>query len=213
MTRWDEVYRKKENVYGAVGAGLVWQHLQAAPPGPVLDLGCGEGRNGLMAAVLGRTTLGLDLSPVAVARANQAAARLDLPFRADVADLTAYPYPESHYAFICAAFVLPFWPKTEVARQLRLWRRALIPGGMLYASALTTEDPDYALHTGQYEEREPGSFFKPELGEYRTFFAPGEVLRLVQGAGLTMVEGHEGIFLDEHPSPHYHCQAQVVARA
>lgn len=213
VTRWDKVYQSKTHVYGQHGNGLLWQHLHEAPPGLVLDLGCGEGRNGLMAARLGRQVLGLDLSGVAVERANGWAAAEGLPFHAQTGDVLGCR-PDQLYAVVIAAFTLPFVRKSQIPDLLRRWAAATVPDGILYVSALLTTDPDARVHVGRFEEVEPGTFWKPELGECRTFFAPGEVRELLTAAGYEIVEYLEGTFYEVSAAegPHHHHQVQAVGR-
>ena len=94
------------------------------------------------------------------------------------------------------------------------WAEAMVPGGILYVSALLTTDPDALNHVGRYEEIEPGTFLKPELGECRTFFAPGEMRDLLTAAGYIVVEYLEGTFYEVSPAegPHHHHQVQAVGR-
>lgn len=214
MTRWNGVYSRKKHVYGKHGNGLLWQYLQEAPDGMVLDVGCGEGRNGLMAARMGRQVLGIDISSVAVERANAAAQAEGLPFEAWVANMLTYEYPERTYAAVIGALVLPFIRKSEVIGLLEEFRRATIKGGLFYASALRVDDPDAQAHVGYYPEVEPGCFWKPNLEEHRSFFDTGEVRRMCEAAGYQIVEYLEGVFLEEPEGekPHYHRQVQVVAR-
>ncbi|HWI53261.1 MAG TPA: class I SAM-dependent methyltransferase [Symbiobacteriaceae bacterium] len=214
MTRWNAVYTRKKHVYGKHGNGLLWQYLHDAPEGPVLDVGCGEGRNGLMAARMGHEVLGLDISAVAVERANQSAIDVGLPFEAWVANMMHYEYPERTYSAVIAALVLPFVRKSQVVPLLEEFRRATVQGGLFYASALRVDDPDAQAHIGFYPEVEPGCFWKPQLEEHRSFFDTGELRRMCEAAGYQIVEYLEGVFLEEPDGekPHYHRQVQVVAR-
>lgn len=215
MSRWNGVYSRKMHVYGKHGNGLLWQYLHDAPVGPVLDIGCGEGRNGLMAARMGFPVLGLDVSAVAVDRANQWARDQNLPFEARVANMMTYQYPDRTYSAVIAALVLPFIRKSQVVGLLEQFRRATAAGGIFYASALRADDPDAHAHLGQFPEVEPGCFWKPALDEHRSFFDPGELRRMCEQAGYQTVEYLEGVFLEEPEGeqPHYHRQVQVVARA
>jgi SAM-dependent methyltransferase len=214
MTRWNAVYTRKKHVYGRNGSGLLWQYLHEAPDGLILDVGCGEGRNGLMAARMGFPVLGLDLSSVAVERANAIAQAQGLPFEAWVAHMLHYEYPERAYAGVIAALVLPFIRKSEVVPLLTEFRKATIRGGIFYASALRVDDPDAHAHIGFYPEVEPGCYWKPEIEEHRSFFDTGELRHMCEMAGYQIVEYLEGIFLEEPEGeqPHYHRQVQVVAR-
>jgi 2-polyprenyl-3-methyl-5-hydroxy-6-metoxy-1,4-benzoquinol methylase len=56
----------------------------------VLDLGCGQGRDALMAARLGHTVLGVDLSAVGITQMQRQAQAEGLDLRGRVADLTRF---------------------------------------------------------------------------------------------------------------------------
>ena len=60
------------------------------PPGPALDLGCGTGTNVVYMAQHGRTTIGIDFAPEAIAKARQKAqqAKVDDKVQFLVADVT-----------------------------------------------------------------------------------------------------------------------------
>ena len=214
MTRWNKVYTNRTHVYGKLANGLLWQHLQEALAGPVLDVGCGEGRNGLMAARMGRPVVGLDVSSVAVERACSFAAEEGLLFQGTVGDVLTYEYGTGTYAAVVAALVLPFVRKSQIVGLMERWRDATLPGGLVYVSALLSTDPDAAPHRGKCDEVEPWCFWKPELGEHRTFFEPGEVWGMLETAGYEVVEYLEGAFLEVTPAegPHHHRQVQAVGR-
>ncbi len=62
----------------------------ARPRAAVLDLGCGQGRDALMAGRLGHTVLGLDLSAVGIAQMLEDAEAGGLRVRGRVGDLVAF---------------------------------------------------------------------------------------------------------------------------
>lgn len=212
VTNWNAVYSRKSHVYGRVGNGLLWQYLQQAPDGPVLDLGCGEGRNGILAARLGRRVLGIDISPVAVGRANRWAEEEDLPFEAQLGHMRSFEYPTATYAAVVACLVLHFLRKAEVVPLLERFRQATVPGGILFASGLRSDDRDALAHLGRFAEVEPGCFYRPDPAEHHSFFDPGELRRMLEAAGWEVLEYLEGAFLAEGEAPQYHREVMAVAR-
>jgi 2-polyprenyl-3-methyl-5-hydroxy-6-metoxy-1,4-benzoquinol methylase len=81
---WDDRYRERGTVWGSEPNRFLVEVASDLQPGTALDLGCGQGRNALWLAGLGFTVTGLDLSPVAVAQANETARErgLDATFEA-----------------------------------------------------------------------------------------------------------------------------------
>jgi SAM-dependent methyltransferase len=71
---WDERYRRHDSLWsGRPNSQLVLQVGQLAP-GTALDVGCGEGADAIWLAERGWTVTGVDVSPVALARAAAHAA-------------------------------------------------------------------------------------------------------------------------------------------
>ena len=105
------------------------RHLRGVPPLTILDLGCGPGRDLAAFRALGHEPVGLDgaASFVAMARAHtgcevwhQDLLRLDLP--------------ASRFHGIFANAVLFHVPSQELPRVLSELGRALVKGGVLFAS-------------------------------------------------------------------------------
>ena len=117
--------------------GLVWETrlkeaLEAAPEGPVLDLGCGPGLFTLLAARLGRRATGIDITPAMIeaARANHAHLAPHLPVDFILGNAEALPLPDHSLAAVLSRYVLWNLPHPETA--LKEIRRVLKPEGVLF---------------------------------------------------------------------------------
>lgn len=127
---WDERYGGGRWLFGrAPNEYLRAQSWRLPRAGAALAIGDGEGRNGVFLARCGLEALSLDWSPVAVARARELAAAEGVALQAEVADLTAWDWPEERFDAVAWIFVhLPPADRLVVARGVA---RALKPGGLL----------------------------------------------------------------------------------
>ena len=130
---WDERYRNDDLVWGIEPNQFVRRQCESFPPGSALDLACGEGRNALWLAQLGWQVLGIDYSPVAIARAEALTAgqpydvAILLSWR--VADVTTVPVKEESVDLALLSYVhLP--PEQRAALMLKA-ARSVRPQGRL----------------------------------------------------------------------------------
>ncbi len=70
---WDERFGADRTVFGGSPNRFVAEHLAGLPPGLVLDLGAGQGRNAVWLAGWGHRVTAVDLSPVAGDQTREAA--------------------------------------------------------------------------------------------------------------------------------------------
>ncbi len=123
---WDERYGAGTDLFGAAPNDYLRAQAWRLPAtGTALALGDGEGRNGAFLAAHGLETLALDWSSVAIARARGRHPRL----RAETADLTRFPFPDS--AFDVVAWIYLHLPPEDRALVAAGACRALRPGGLL----------------------------------------------------------------------------------
>ena len=127
---WDERYAASELVWSAGPNTWVEQILADAPPGRVVDIAAGEGRNALWLAARGWDAVAVDYSRVGVERARERATALPegSRFEARVGDATE-PVPDPPYdlALICYLHI----PPLEWAQVLDHAVAALKVGGRL----------------------------------------------------------------------------------
>ena len=146
----------------------------------VLDLGCGNGRHAMYFASQGISAHGVDVSPKAIAWAQEWAKRQNLDAEFQVADIAALPFADSYFDVVVSHGVLDHVP-TEVARAAaKEVHRTLRPGGLFYCDLRSSEDFEYGL--GQ--EVEPNTFMLDhgfEEGLVQHFFTEAEIYRLIDG--------------------------------
>lgn len=85
--KWDTVYAAAGHVFGTEPNDFLAQVAHRIPPGRVLCLADGEGRNGVHLAALGYEVVSVDVSPVGLAKARRLADARGVPLAAVAADL------------------------------------------------------------------------------------------------------------------------------
>ena len=127
---WEERYAGADRVWsGKPNAALV-DVATFLRPGSALDLGCGEGADAIWLGEQGWETLGVDISPTAVARGRAEAARRGLSrVRFEAHDLAAWNPPIA-FDLVTASFLQSpvDLPRAEVLRRAAGW---VVPRGHL----------------------------------------------------------------------------------
>ncbi|MGY6652589.1 class I SAM-dependent DNA methyltransferase [Amycolatopsis sp. TRM77291] len=182
----DAIGSAYEDVFGRapVVDRAVRQLLDGLPPSSrVLDLGSGTGRpvaEELSAA--GHRVTGLDVSPVMVELAREQVPAATF-VHADVRDWTS---PPGSWEAVCAFFPFLQMPRKDTEAVLADIARWLVPGGLF---ALVTVPRD--------AEDAPAEFFG------RTFrvtsFAPDDLVRRVEAAGMEVTGTHTEVFTADEP--------------
>ena len=132
---WDERYATDEYLYGTEANTFLTSVIDRIPPGRVLCLAEGEGRNAVWLAEQGRSVTAVDASPVGLDKARQLAAARGVYIDAVVADLADYPIPADHWDAIVSIFC-----HIRPDLRLDLHRRSvrgLRPGGVFVLEAYT----------------------------------------------------------------------------
>jgi SAM-dependent methyltransferase len=111
------------------------------PKGRFLEAGCGPGANALNLALLGVEVAGVDTSPEALRRAEDAFARRRLGGTFVVGDVREIPFPDGSFDFVYAGGVVEHFVETRTA--VAEMARVLRPGGrlLLTVPALTLSYP------------------------------------------------------------------------
>ena len=137
--RWEERWAARTGDPGAAEPFLQL-HATALPPGPVLDVAAGDGRNALYLAARGHAVTAVDIAPAALARLREAAStrRLSIATRAaDLDDTTAL----DGLGPFASLVVIRFKPSPEQWDRLL---RQLQPGGRLLLCSFGQEQ--HRLH-------------------------------------------------------------------
>ena len=138
---WDQRYSEPELAYGSEPNDFLREMAPRIPPGPVLGLGEGQGRNAVHLAALGHAVTAVDQSEVGLARARQLAASRGLTLSTVAADLGAYDLGPAPWSGIVSIFChLPS------ALRRSLYPRcaaALAPGGVFILESYTPRQLEY----------------------------------------------------------------------
>lgn len=130
--------------------------------GSLFDAGCGTGEHTLLAASLGATAYGVDLSPTAIERARAKAVERGLSdVRFEAGNLLTLPLPEAAYDTVLDSGVFHSFDDADRAR---------------YVSVLTAlAAPDAVLYLMCFSERQPGEWGPRRVTEVelRASFASG----------------------------------------
>jgi SAM-dependent methyltransferase len=142
--------------------------------GPVLELGCGTGRDT-------RTLVGAGCSVTAVelSRASLILARVSVPrARFHCQDVrAAFPGSPPVYAAVVASLVLHYFPWSETVRLVERIRSTLIPGGMLLCRLNSTND----VHFGAQGHAQLEENYYSVNGQPKRFFSHASVVELFAG--------------------------------
>lgn len=136
-TFWNERYSALDYVYGTEPNDFIRAEGHRIPPGPVLCLAEGEGRNAVFVAALGHPTTAVDLSAAGLRKAAALAAKRGVAVDLVEADLATFEIPPRTYSGIVSVFahVPPDVRKRVHAKVVR----GLVTGGVFLLEAYRPE--------------------------------------------------------------------------
>jgi SAM-dependent methyltransferase len=132
---WNERYSESGFAYGVEPNDFLVEVAAHIPPGPVLCLAEGEGRNAAFVAARGHAVLAVDQSHVGLEKARALAAERGLAIATQVADLADFEFERDRYAGI-----ISIWAHLPPLVRQRVHQRcvqALAPGGVMVLEAYT----------------------------------------------------------------------------
>ncbi|WP_127500977.1 class I SAM-dependent methyltransferase [Actinoplanes solisilvae] len=173
---WDTRYSENTRIWSGRPNVVLVREVGDVPPGRALDLGCGEGGDAIWLAGRGWQVTAVDISGVALARAQEHAAEAGVTVDWQKRDL-ASDFPDGEFDLVSAQF-LHFWGAFDREGILRRAVAAVAPGGLLLIEGHMDTGP---VHRAEHENA-------PELP------APAEVI-----ASLALGDGWEVLLAEEHP--------------
>ncbi len=161
----------------AAAGRLLARVTERGSQAPILDLGCGTGRDLAWFAAHGMKALGCDLSTGMLAQARQVT-------RAPLCqmEMRSLGWASNSFQAVWCCAALLHLPKREAPRALAEIARVLLPGGDLFLSI--------QKGSGEVIER------APYPGEIERFFAryePDEMAALLEQAGFQLLARRENI--------------------
>ena len=151
---WDARYRDRPSLWSGNPNGGLVAEVTGMIPGRVLDVGCGEGADAIWLAEHGWQVTGLDVSAVAIERAQAAAAARGVEVRWIVGDLATADIPASSYDLVSLQYApLLRGDDHAVARTLL---DAVAPGGTFLAVGHDMKGDDH----GHRSEFDPADYYQ-----------------------------------------------------
>jgi SAM-dependent methyltransferase len=138
---WNQRYGGNEYFYGTSPNAFIAESVSLIPPGPVLCLAEGEGRNAVFLAASGHAVTAMDQSTAGLAKARRLAAARNVAVDTVAGDLADFTIGSKAWAGIVATFVhLPQPLRRDVHRRVI---EGLQPGGIYLLEAYTPEQVKY----------------------------------------------------------------------
>jgi len=171
---WDDAYRQDAPPPWDIGrpqpafAALAAEGLFR---GSLFDAGCGTGEHTLLAASLGATAYGVDLSPTAISHAREKAAARGLSdVRFDAGDLLSFPLPTAAYDTVLDSGVFHSFDDADRARYVEVLSRVARPDATVFLMC--------------FSERQPGEWGPRRVteAELRAAFASGWAVERIEPA-------------------------------
>jgi tellurite methyltransferase len=178
MNDWDREYSSTPTLFGNEPAPMLVEHADAIERTlPVLDVGCGQGRNTLFLARCDLDVHALDPSTVAVDQTRLAAAAEDLRISTQIGVLEDVHRPANGFGSILVFGLIPILTRAQIDEMVTSIQSLMAPGGLLFVTAFTTADPKHEIHGREWTEVGKNSFQSPK-GDIRTYLEPGELIEL-----------------------------------
>ena len=131
MTDYEKVFQEEPAACGDPYPEFVEFFRDADRAFTILDLGSGQGRDAIQAAVCGHSVRCVELSPTGVRQTNERAAELGLDVRAEVGDLRTYQ-PSGQFDVVVLDRVVHMLKQTEEKQALlSMAQSAVGPAGYL----------------------------------------------------------------------------------
>jgi SAM-dependent methyltransferase len=152
---WDERYRSSEKVWSGKPNPHLVEQVRGLTPGTALDVGSGEGADAIWLAEQGWAVTGVDISQVALERAEQFAAELGASVAGRIswlhADLLAWDPGRLRYDLVSAQYMhLPNPARAELFGRLA---GAVAVGGTLLIVGHHPSDLETTVHRPPMPER------------------------------------------------------------
>jgi SAM-dependent methyltransferase len=176
---WDGRYNESDRIWSGKPNVVLVREVSDLPAGRALDLGCGEGADAIWLAEQGWRVTAVDISGVAVARAQQHASERGVTVDFQKRNLSA-DFPDGEYDLVSAQF-LHSWGDFDRESVLRRAAAAVAPGGVLLIEG----------------HMDTGPVHRPEHDDMPPLPGPHEVIE-----SLALGDGWQVLLAEEHPREH-----------
>ena len=210
---YDDTYKKNPEYFGTEPSPLLVEYCHLIPkPGPVLDIGAGQGRNSLFLAQCGYTVDAAEPSQVGIEAINRIASENHLQIRTHCTGFEDFIPPEVPFGAILLFGVIQVLEWKSINLLIDKIRDWTAPGSHILISAFSVNDPGFDPIAAKYEKLGKNSY-RIEDGTCRTALEPGEIIELF--SGLETIYHWEGMgpsHTHGGKQPHRHATVDAVFR-
>lgn len=165
----------------------VIRSAECIPPGTVLDLGSGDGRNALYLAQQGFTVTAVDLSEAGIAKLQGFAKARGLNIETQIADAATYVIDKEYNLFL-VVLLFQFLNEEAALRLLRDMKEHTPPGGAHVIHLFTSSGDRPQLD----REEDPNSnCFYPHDGWLREFYHDWDIIEHSSSSGPLIGKFHK----------------------
>lgn len=156
---WNDRFRSQEYIYGTLPNRFFKEQLDTLPPGKILFVCEGEGRNAVYAASLGWKVEAFDLSEEGRKKAMHLAAQHKVSIQYQILDAAIIAYPENSFDAIVLIFAhFPETIRRSIHQKIVQW---LKPGGLVIMESF---NPDQ-LHNQTGGPKDPSMLYTRKMLE------------------------------------------------
>jgi SAM-dependent methyltransferase len=177
---WDQKFATDAYIYGKSPARFLSENVHYIPPhSALLDMGMGEGRNAVFLARKGHKVTGIDISSVAIKKAQRLAKEFGVSIKSIEASLKDYKFKDGEFDGIVCLYYLD----RTLLRDMIRWVR---PGGVIIFGSYTTSQMN--VKNFDMTHYKPEHFLRPQ--ELLTLFPGMVVLKYEEPLHLGEFEGN-----------------------
>jgi tellurite methyltransferase len=181
MTVFDDLYKDVIDYFGAEPDSLLVRfQRELSAGGRALDIGAGQGRNALFLARQGIAVDCVDPSEVAEEQVWPCVLGDDLPVRFFPQRFETFVPDVDYYSAVLVFGLMQELPRASIAALVERIEGWTGPGGLVLATAFTTDDPGFAEVARTWREIGKNSFSNG-AGFVRTFLEKNELRNMFGG--------------------------------
>ncbi|MEG2742583.1 MAG: class I SAM-dependent methyltransferase [Clostridium sp.] len=133
----------------------------------------------------GYETLGIDISEVAIQRAEKFESENNINLNINKGDMKELSFADNSFSYCFSYNTIFHMSKVEIKKSLKEMIRVLVPGGLMFVNFVSTEDE----RCGTGYEVGPGEYYEIEHGEkvLHSYFHENEGEALFEELGLKRI--------------------------